>query len=142
MLVEINARAEALAAKTGNLGHLAEQIYASWVAALVAGNHPSAMALADRLLDVARRDGGAFARGRQAACSLVTRFSIGDLPGAEEHFVSGEAFLSDPVLRRHTVAATGRSILPAGMPETMGRADEAWARMRRAAATIEDDAYV
>jgi predicted ATPase len=34
--VEINARAEALAAKTGNLGHLAEQISGSWTAAVSA----------------------------------------------------------------------------------------------------------
>ena len=53
--VEINARAADLAAKTGNLGHLAEQIFGSWRAAHVAGNHPSAMVLADQLLDVARQ---------------------------------------------------------------------------------------
>jgi hypothetical protein len=36
-LAETNARAEALAEKTGNLGHLAEQIYASFWAAVIAG---------------------------------------------------------------------------------------------------------
>ena len=53
--VEMTARAAELAAKTGNLGCLAEHIYGSWRAAHVAGNHPSAMVLADQLLDVARQ---------------------------------------------------------------------------------------
>ena len=44
--VEINARAEALAAKNRNLGHLAEQIFGSWTAVVRAGNYPSAIALA------------------------------------------------------------------------------------------------
>jgi class 3 adenylate cyclase/tetratricopeptide (TPR) repeat protein len=137
---EINARAEALAAKTGNLGYLAEQIYASQMAAIVAGNHRSGIALANRFLDVARRDGGAFARGLATYAQLATRYFIGDLPGAEEHFVSGEGFLSDPGLRRYSIAAWALSF--AGWNAwTMGRADEARARMRRAVATIEDDAY-
>jgi class 3 adenylate cyclase/tetratricopeptide (TPR) repeat protein len=138
--VEINARAEALTAKTGNLGHLAEQIFGSWTVANTAGNYRSAMALADRLLDVARRDGGAFTRGLATRAQSITRFDIGDLPGAEEHFVSGEAFLSDRGLRRHFVAT--RTISVAGWNAAiMGRADEARARMRRAVATSEDDAY-
>jgi tetratricopeptide (TPR) repeat protein len=138
--VEINARAEDLAAKTGNLGHLAEQIYGSWRAAVVAGDHPSAMVLADRLLDVARRDGGAFTRGLATYAQLATRFYISDLLGAEDHFVSGEAFLSDRDLRRYFVATWTLSI--AGLNAwIMGRADEARARMRRTVATIEDDAF-
>ncbi len=138
--VEINARAAALAAKTGNLGHLAEQIYGSWQAAATAGDYPSAMALADRLLDVARRDGGAFTCGLMTYAQLVTRFYIGDLPGAEEHFVAGEGCLSDRGLRRYFVAAWMISI--AGWNAWMtGRADEARARMRRAVTTIEDDAF-
>ena len=138
--VEINARREALAAKTGNLGHLSGQILASWSAANTAGNHPSAMVLADRLLDVAQRDGGAFTRGLATCAQLQTQFYIGDLPGAEEHFVAGEAFLSDRHLRRYSVAA--RTLSHAGyIAAITGRADEARARMRRAVATIEDDAY-
>jgi tetratricopeptide (TPR) repeat protein len=138
--VEINARVEALAAKTGNLGHLAEQIHGSGVAALGAGNHPSAMALADRLLDIARRDGSAVTHGLATSVQSCVRFYIGDLPGAEEHFVAGEPFLSDPGLRRHFAAT--RTLFTAGFNAgIMGRADEARARMRRAAATIEDDAF-
>jgi hypothetical protein len=114
-LAETNARAQALAEKTGNLGHLAEQIYASFWAAIIAGNYPSAMALADRLLDVARRDGGAFTRGLASSVQLISRFYIGDLLAAEQHFVSGEALLSDRGLRRYSAAA--RTLCtPAGMP--------------------------
>jgi tetratricopeptide (TPR) repeat protein len=138
--VEIVARAADLAAKTGNLGQLAEHIYGSWRAAGVAGDHPSAMILADRLLDVARRDGGAFARGLATYAQLWTRFYIGDLVGAEDHFVSGHAFLSDRDLRRYFIATWTFST--AGFNAwVMGRADEARARMRHAAATIEDDAF-
>jgi len=138
--VEINARAADLAAKTGNLGRLAEQIFGSWRAANVAGNHPSAVVLADRLLDAARRDGGAFARGLATYAQSATRLSIGDLRGVEDHFVSGEAFLSDRDLRRY-FAATWIFSIAGWNAWIMGRADEARARMRRAVATIEDDAF-
>jgi tetratricopeptide (TPR) repeat protein len=138
--VEIAARAADLAAKTGNLRQLAEHIYGSWRAAGVAGDHPSAMILADRLLDVARRDGGAFTRGLATYAQLWTRFYIGDLVGAENHFVAGQAFLSDRDLRRYFVATW--TLSTAGFNAwIMGRADEARARMRRAAATTEDDAF-
>jgi tetratricopeptide (TPR) repeat protein len=138
--VEITARAADLAAKTGNLGQLAEHIYGSWRAEGVAGDHPAAMVLADRLLDIARRDGGAFARGLATYAQLWTRFYIGDLPGAEDHFVSGEAFLSDRDLRRYFIATW--TLSTAGFNAwIMGRSDEARARMRRAAATIEDNAF-
>jgi hypothetical protein len=114
-LAATNARAQALAEKTGNLGHLAEQIYGSFWAAIIAGNYRSAMALADRLLDVARRDGGACTRGLVSSVQLISRFYTGDLPGAEEHFAAGEALLSDPGLRRYSVAARTLCFL-AGMP--------------------------
>jgi hypothetical protein len=55
-------------------------------------------------IDVARRDGGAFTRGLATYAQLATRYFIGDLPGAEEHFVAGEAFLSDRDLRLHFIA--------------------------------------
>jgi len=139
-LAETNARAQALAEKTGNLGHLAEQIYASFWAAIIAGNYPSGMALADRLLDVAGCDGGAFTRGLASSVQLISRFYTGDLLAAEQHFVSGEALLSDRGLRRYSGAA--RTLCYASWNAWItGRADEARARTHRAAATIEDDAY-
>src|SRR6202007_1600389 len=95
---------------------------------------------AERLLDVARREGGAFTRGLASYAQLWSRLYIVDLPGAEDHFVSGQAFLADRDLRRYFVATWTFST--AGFNAwIMGRADEARARMRRAAATIEDDAF-
>jgi class 3 adenylate cyclase/tetratricopeptide (TPR) repeat protein len=138
--VEINTRAEALAAKTGNLGQLAEQVLGSRTAALIAGNYPSAMALADQLLDVATRDTGVFTRGLATMAQTITRWYIGDLLGAEEHFVAGEPSLSDRGLRRYSVA-TWTLVHGSYNAKIMGRADSARARMRRAVATIEDDAY-
>ena len=139
--VEIHARTEALKAKTGNLVDLARQILGSWTAANAAGNHPSAMAFADRLLDVARRDGGALTRGMATYAQSITRYFMGDLLGAEEHFVSGEAFLSDLGLRRYSIVAL--TLSHAGYNAAItGRADEARARMRRAFATIEEDAFI
>jgi tetratricopeptide (TPR) repeat protein len=138
--VEINTRAEALAAKTGNLGQLAEQILGSWTAVLIAGNYPTAMALADQLLDVARRGSGVLTRGLATMAQTITRWYIGDLLGAEEHFVAGEPFLSDRGLRRYSVA-TWTLVHGGYNARIMGRADAARARMRRAVATIEDDAY-
>ncbi|MBV8337827.1 MAG: hypothetical protein JO358_20840 [Alphaproteobacteria bacterium] len=65
---------------------------------------------------------------------------MGDLPGVEDHFLSGQALLSDRDLRRYFVATWTLSF--AGFNAwIMGQADEARARMRRAAATIEDDAF-
>ncbi len=62
------------------------------------------------------------------------------LTGAEEHFVAGEAFLSDRGLHRYSVAA--RTFAYAAWNAWItGRANEARARMSRVVATIEDDAY-
>jgi hypothetical protein len=98
------------------------------------------MILADRLLDVARRDGAAFTRGLATYAQLWTRFYIGDLVGAVDHFAAGQAFLSDRDLRRYFVATW--TLSTAGFNAwIMGRADQARALMRSALATIEDDAF-
>jgi class 3 adenylate cyclase/tetratricopeptide (TPR) repeat protein len=139
--VEINARAEELAEKTGNLRRLAEQIYGSYNASRVSGNHPSAMALADQLLDLARRDGSALTMDLATHAQSVTRLFLGDLIGAEKHFIAGEASLSDPGLRGYCVATWTISF--AGLNAwVMGRPDEARARIRRAYSIVGDDAYV
>jgi hypothetical protein len=138
--LEINARTKDLAAKTGNLGQLAEQIHGSWTAAIVAADYPSAAALADELLGVARRGGGAFTMGLATNVQSVTRLFVGDLIEAEKHFVSGEGFLSDPGLRRSS-AGTWQIALIGWNAWMTGRADEARARVRRAVAQIADDAF-
>jgi predicted ATPase len=106
----------------------------------VAADYPSAAALADELLGVARRGGGAFTMGLATNVQSVTRLFLGDLIEAEQHFVSGEAFLSDRGLRRSFVATWTISLVGWNAWVT-GRADKARARVRRAVAEIADDAF-
>jgi tetratricopeptide (TPR) repeat protein len=98
------------------------------------------MALADQLLDLARRDGSALTMGLATHAQSVTRLFLGDLIGAEKHFIAGEASLSDQGLRGYFVATWTISF--AGWNAwVMGRSDEARARIRRAYSTVGDDAY-
>jgi hypothetical protein len=117
--VEINARAEELAEKTGNLRRLAEQIYGSYNASRVSGNHPSAMSLADQLLDLARRDGSALTMGLATHAQSVTRLFLGDLIGPRS--ISSRA---RPRSRTRVCGGTssppGRSRSLAGMPGSWG----------------------
>src|SRR5262249_52686374 len=85
--VEMVALASALAAKTGDLAQLALQLFGTWVGAFIAGDYVTAAAHADRLLELAQREGSLRSRAFAHDAELQIRFFRGDLAGAEEHFI-------------------------------------------------------
>jgi len=138
--VEVNARARELAEKTGNLGRLVQQLYGAWTASIVAGTYGSSIALSEQLRDAAQRDGGELSLGLAANAQFVTPQFRGEFIEAEERLVWGEPYLAAAGLSQFFAA--GWTISIAGWNAWMlGRPDQARARIRRAFATIDDDAY-
>ena len=124
-------RAAALAEKSGSLKQLVDQMATRGAAYTVSGNLPGAIALADRALELALREGSpsslANARTRQASA----RYFFGDLTGAESHFRAWLESFDHPDIRPvpllHLVAI-GQASWNAW---TLGRADVAREREAR-----------
>ena len=105
---------------------------------MTAGDYSTAALLADRLLDLAQREGSpasfGFAYHAQQECS----FFRGDLVGAEEHFARLSGFLDAAGFRQvpgAVVAAIGFASLCA---MALGHADLARERIARAIAFARD----
>jgi hypothetical protein len=94
-----------LAEKSGNLAQLVLQLLPTWRAVLVSGNHVDAAALADRLLDLAEREGSPTSRAIAHTAQLMVRLFSGDLVGVEEHFERWKGFLGAADFRRALGAA-------------------------------------
>jgi len=136
----INARARELAEKIGNLGRLVQQLYGAWTASIVAGTYASSIALSDQLLDAAQRDGSELSLGLAANAQFVTPQFRGEFIEAEKRLAWGEPYLAAPGLSQFFAA--GWTISIAGWNAwILGRPDQARARIRRAFATIGDDAF-
>ncbi|HYB90352.1 MAG TPA: adenylate/guanylate cyclase domain-containing protein [Candidatus Binataceae bacterium] len=91
--IEAAERARFLAEKGGNLAQVILQLWAVWTAAFVSSDLTRAGELADRMLELAERDGSptslAFAHGAQ----VRVRQYRGDLRGAERHFAIWSRFI-------------------------------------------------
>lgn len=86
---EAAAHAQALAERSDNLAQLILQTVGSFAAVVTRGDLPAAGALADRILDLARRDGSPASWGLGNSCEVMTCYFRGDLSGAEKHFIAG-----------------------------------------------------
>ena len=131
--VEMVARASALAAKTGDHAQLALQLFGTWVGALVAGDYLAAAELADRLLELAQREGSPMSLALAHDAQLQIRFFRGDLAGVEEHFIQMNSLLEAPEFAHYTgqfVAVVGFASV---LAYVMGRPDTA--RQRAAQGT-------
>ena len=129
-----------MAEKTGNLGRLVQQLYGAWTTSIVAGTYASSIALSEQLRDAAQRDGNELSLGLAANAQFVTPQFRGEFVEAEERLVWGEPYLEAPGLAQFFAA--GWTISIAGWNAwILGRPDQARARIRRAFATIDDDAY-
>ena len=138
--VEVNARARELAEKTGNLARLVQQLYGAWTGSIVAGTYASSIALSEQLRDAAERDGSELSLGLAANAQFVTPQFRGEFIAAEERLVWGEPYLAAPGLSQFFAAGWTTSI--AGWNAwILGWPDQARGRIRRAFATIDDDAY-
>jgi predicted ATPase len=79
-------RARDLAEKNGNLAQLVVQVFGIWQSVFVAGDYSTAGLLADRIRDLAQREGGPTSFAFVYHAQGDTNFNRGDLARAEEHF--------------------------------------------------------
>jgi adenylate cyclase len=90
------SRARALAEKAGDLPKLVEQLWAATVYHETRGQLATAAELADKLFEIAQREGTPASLGLGHEMQLEIRFFRGDFVGSEEHFVRGCAFFGAP----------------------------------------------
>ena len=127
--VEMAARASALAQKGGDLAQVVLQQFGMWFGAVVGGDYLTAGALADRLLELAQREGSPTSLAFAHDAEVQTCMFRGDLAGAEEHFIQISSLLDDPGFAHHT----GQFVVVVGLGSLlafyMGRPDTARRRI-------------
>jgi class 3 adenylate cyclase/tetratricopeptide (TPR) repeat protein len=131
-------RARELAEKSGNLAQLVIHLLVNWRSVWFLGDYSNAVPLADRILELAQREGSP----ASLVCACYSQASVcffrGDLAGVERQFAR-LSDLADAVNFRRipgTVVATmGLASFCAAL---MGRADTARERMSRAIAFARD----
>jgi tetratricopeptide (TPR) repeat protein len=134
--VESAARVRALAQKTGDMTQLFLSENAMYNGALVAGNYSAADALADRLFDLAQREGSERKLVGAHRAKLLVSFYRGELLEAEKHF----ARLNDSTATRipgAIVIGMSQGALNAAI---LGFADKARARLVQTLAFTRDSA--
>jgi len=105
---------------------------------ITAGDYSTAALLADRILDLAQREGSPTSFAFACYAQVAVRFIRGDLVGAEEHFARGSNFLDAAGFRQVpgvAVGAMGGAALCAG---ALGRAEKARERIAQAIAFARD----
>jgi tetratricopeptide (TPR) repeat protein len=83
---EAAAHARTVAEKTGNLAGLVMHGVGTWATVYVSGDFQRAAAVADEVIDLARREGSDTSLGFAHIAQVITRFGPGDMVGVEEHF--------------------------------------------------------
>jgi len=106
-ILKANARATALAEKTGNLAQLVNLVIFKGRTTFAAGNFAAAAILADQALEIAHRDGSPTNLALAYELQIMVRHWRGDLTGAEDHFEAGLKFFDDPGFRQ-AMAGTAR----------------------------------
>jgi len=127
-------RARELAEKSGNLALLVAQVFGVWRGLLGSGDHATAALLADRILELARREGSPASFGFAGSAQVQVRFLRGDLAGAEEHFTRGSSFFSAPGFRQVLGAAEIVIGSASQLAWALGRTDIARERIAQAIA--------
>jgi predicted ATPase len=156
--VEAIERARVLAEKTGDLRPLT-QMFAAWSVANTAGDYRAASEFADRILELAQREGSPAGLRVASHAQFWTHYYRGDLVAAEQHFLSGSALfnaggfrqspeLASPPFDTPTLAnaetsgLAGTNAATFGMAGAnaaiMGRADTARERIRWAVAAARE----
>jgi class 3 adenylate cyclase/tetratricopeptide (TPR) repeat protein len=137
------ARVRALAEKSGQLAHLVPQMNGAFAAAIVSGDLAGASAIADQMLELARREGGAVSLGYAHMDQVNVRYYRGDLIGAEDHFERGSPYFAAPAFQRFPAAAATAFNLASLNAWTIGRSATALERNHQAflAARANNSAY-
>jgi class 3 adenylate cyclase/tetratricopeptide (TPR) repeat protein len=85
-------KARALAEKHNNLPQLVLQVFRRWAGVVSSGDLRAAIALANQLLILAKREGSPAKLGLAYVAQVNARYFSGDLLGAEENFALGAPF--------------------------------------------------
>ena len=132
-------RARDLAEKGGNLAQLVAQVFAIFRSVLGKGDdYATAGLLADRILDLAQREGSPASFGFACRAQVVVRFFRGDLTGAEEQFARGSGFLDADGFRQVPGAVVATIGNASHCAWALGHADRARERIARAIAFLRD----
>jgi predicted ATPase len=130
-------RAASLAEKMGDLGELSKQLNRRRVTIARTGDFASAAVLAQKLLELAQRDGSALSYSNAYHATLQERLYNGDLTGAEEQFALWRKYqdaAGPGLIREGSVIVIGSAAMCALL---MGRADLARDRMAEATACAQ-----
>jgi tetratricopeptide (TPR) repeat protein len=131
-------RARDLAEKSGNLAQLVVQVYGIYRSALSSRDFATAGLLADRILDLAQREGSPASFAFACFAQVSVSFFRGDLVKVEEHFARWSGFLDADGFRQSTGAAVVVIGFAAHCAAALGHADSARERIARAIAFARD----
>ena len=131
-------RARDLAEKSGNLAQLIRQTFDIWRSVIVAGDLSTAALLADRILDLAQREGSPASFGFVCQPQVDVSFYRGDLAKADEHFTRWSGFLDADGFRQVPFGVVIAKGVPSWCAVALGRADKARERIARAIAFARD----
>ncbi len=130
-------RARDLAEKSGNLAQLVAQVAVIHRTLASSGDYSTAALLADRILDLAQREGSPASFGFACYAQVLTNFYRGDLARAEEHFARLSGFLNAAGFRQ-AGARVGTIGYASDCAGASGHADLARERMAQALVYARD----
>jgi tetratricopeptide (TPR) repeat protein len=136
--IDAAARASALSEKNGNLAQLILQGTRTWTTLFISGDHRGASALADQLMDLARREGSKTSLGFAHYMQLSVRYYRGDLVGVEEHFACLNSFIEAPGMEQIPAAIVVTIGFASLGAFAWGRADQARERIARGISYARD----
>jgi class 3 adenylate cyclase/tetratricopeptide (TPR) repeat protein len=131
-------RSRDLAEKSGNLAQLVVQVFGIWRRAIAAGHFSAAAQLADRMVELAEREGSPASLGFVCDVQVHTNFSRGDLASAEEHFARLGGFLDADGFRQVPGAVVDAFGTASACAWALGHADKARERIDRVMAFARD----
>jgi tetratricopeptide (TPR) repeat protein len=140
--IDATERAGSLAETCGNLAQFINVMVSRGVTAWVSGDLAAASTLADHALTLALREGSPTSLAFVYGLQTETRYSRGDLDGAERNFIAGLKYFDDPGFKRYPAAAIGTFGIASWNAWTLGRSDVARGRMAEMMkATDENNPY-
>ena len=90
--IETTARARVLAENKGDHTQQLFQMWGAWTAASSGGDYVTATNLADQYYRLAVTGGGLESRAHAHMMQMTSRYRVGDLVGAEDHFERGQEY--------------------------------------------------
>jgi tetratricopeptide (TPR) repeat protein len=125
-MVDVVARASALAEKGGDFAKLALHLFGRWAGVFIVGDYLTCAALADQQLELAQTQGSPTSLAFAHYAEFQTRMVRGDLVGAEQHFIQMNSLLEAPGFAHYAVLLMG---LASNLALIMGRPDTARERL-------------